>query len=85
MLIRQQRLMKELNFVEEKQQFVINFEYKNIANLKEQELLDLTPFVNVAFEQIAFSSFIDDWFTTSLASFDVDEIVETFVGNSSNS
>ena len=59
LLIKQQRLIKELNFVEKKQQSIVDSKYRNIENLKKQKLSNLSPFIDVIFEQL-FLPFIDD-------------------------
>jgi len=84
---KQQRLLYQLNYLEEKQQTIINNELKN---LKKMILLSsfvdsffLSLLINVISKQIVFLNIIKEWSFTFLISFD--EIVANNVSNASNS
>ena len=70
---KQQRLLKQIDFVENEQQSMVDVELQNIDELAQQEssASDLPdPLIDLASEQIVFPSLDSDFFT-SLAPFDV--------------
>ena len=60
--IKQQRLLRQLNFVKNEQRTMIENEIKNIANLKKNKKIVAKTFnflMNFVFEQIVFSNFFE--------------------------
>ena len=57
---KQQRLLQQIDFVKNKQQTIINNEFRNIKNLKRNEIIEqcfFDLFVDLLFKQIVFFYF----------------------------
>jgi hypothetical protein len=68
---RQQRLLRQIDFLEEEQQVMVGSELENIKELeKEESIIVPDPLVDVASEQIAWPTGPECWSFTSLASFE---------------
>ena len=80
-VVKQQRLIQQLKFVENEQQTMIDAKLQNIEELNQEERapLSLELTIDVFSKQIALSNAFDDW---SLTSFD---FLETSSTSSSNS
>ena len=80
-VVKQQRLIQQLKFVENEQQIMMNVELQNVEELgqKERALLPPKPTIDVLSKQVTLSNVFDDW---SLISFG---FLETSSTPSSNS
>ena len=80
-VVKQQRLIQQLKFVENEQQTMMNVELQNIEELSQEERALSPPklTIDVLSKQVALSNVFDDW---SLTSFD---FLETSSAPSSNS
>ena len=85
-MTRQQRLLKKLNFVKEKQQSAVNSKYRNILELKELETAQLffsEPSLDVFSKQLSFFDLNDEWSFSPSAFFDeIPLIVSDSLSNS---
>ena len=61
-VVKQQRLIQQLKFVENEQQTMVNAELQNIEELSQEERASLSPksIIDVLFEQVTLSNVFDD-------------------------
>ena len=81
-IAKQQRLLKQINFVEKEQRVMMNDELQNLKEIRIEKLVaSLSNFlIDVISKQIVFSNALNDWVFISF-SFFLDEIDETSSSN----
>ena len=67
---KQQRLLKQIDFVEGEQQGMIEDEFRNIDELEQSETSVPDPLIDVMSEQLVLPTLDGSWGSTSLAPFD---------------
>ena len=85
-LAKQQRLLRQIDYVKEKQRVIMNEELRNIEKLKKtkQHVVDknIDSLIDVTSKQIVFLNDFDEWFFTSFSFFD--DSLEIFSSSSWN-
>ena len=75
-VVKQQRLIQQLKFVENEQQIMMNVELQNVKELSQEErvLLSSKLIIDVLSKQMTLSNVFDDWSFTSFGFFETSSI-----------